>query len=179
MAWTTPRTWVTSEVVTASVMNTHVRDNLNETAPANASASGGFIFATALNTVATRAIASDSVSTSQTTTSTSYTNLATTGPSVTITTGTAVVVALNALMSNNSAGQTSYMSVDTSGATTLAASDAYCVAYESGAASDQIIHSGVFLLGMTAGSNTYTAKYRVTGGTGTFQYRRMAIIPAQ
>lgn len=29
MAWTTPRTWVTSEVVTASIMNTHVRDNFN------------------------------------------------------------------------------------------------------------------------------------------------------
>lgn len=29
MAWTTPRTWVTNELVTASIMNTHVRDNLN------------------------------------------------------------------------------------------------------------------------------------------------------
>ena len=29
MAWTTPRTWVTSELVTAAFMNTHVRDNLN------------------------------------------------------------------------------------------------------------------------------------------------------
>lgn len=29
MAWTTPRTWVASEVVTASLLNTHVRDNLN------------------------------------------------------------------------------------------------------------------------------------------------------
>jgi len=28
MAWTTPRTWVTGEVVTASIMNTHIRDNL-------------------------------------------------------------------------------------------------------------------------------------------------------
>lgn len=28
MAWTAPRTWVTSEVVTAANMNTHVRDNL-------------------------------------------------------------------------------------------------------------------------------------------------------
>jgi hypothetical protein len=27
-AWTAPRTWVTSEVVTATMMNTHVRDNL-------------------------------------------------------------------------------------------------------------------------------------------------------
>jgi hypothetical protein len=29
MAWTAPRTWVTGEVVTAAIMNTHVRDNLN------------------------------------------------------------------------------------------------------------------------------------------------------
>lgn len=29
MAWTSPRTWVASEVVTASIMNAHVRDNLN------------------------------------------------------------------------------------------------------------------------------------------------------
>lgn len=28
MAWTTPRTWVSGEVPTASVMNTHIRDNL-------------------------------------------------------------------------------------------------------------------------------------------------------
>jgi len=28
-AWTIPRTWVVNEVVTASIMNTHVRDNLN------------------------------------------------------------------------------------------------------------------------------------------------------
>lgn len=28
MAYTTPRTWVSSEVVTAAIMNTHVRDNL-------------------------------------------------------------------------------------------------------------------------------------------------------
>jgi len=29
MAWTTPRTWTTSELVTASIGNTHWRDNLN------------------------------------------------------------------------------------------------------------------------------------------------------
>lgn len=29
MAWTSPRTWVVSEIVTAALMNTHVRDNLN------------------------------------------------------------------------------------------------------------------------------------------------------
>ena len=30
MAWTAPRTWVTGEVVTAALMNTHVRDNLRD-----------------------------------------------------------------------------------------------------------------------------------------------------
>lgn len=29
MAWTAPRTWVTDELVTAAIMNTHVRDNLS------------------------------------------------------------------------------------------------------------------------------------------------------
>jgi hypothetical protein len=33
-SWTAPRTWVTAEIVTASVMNLHVRDNLLETCPA-------------------------------------------------------------------------------------------------------------------------------------------------
>ena len=30
MAWTTPRTWVTDEFVSAAMLNTHVRDNFNE-----------------------------------------------------------------------------------------------------------------------------------------------------
>src|SRR5262245_10519475 len=29
MAWTTPRTWVAGELATASMLNTHLRDNLN------------------------------------------------------------------------------------------------------------------------------------------------------
>ena len=30
MPWTTPRTWVAGEVVTAAIMNVHVRDNLSD-----------------------------------------------------------------------------------------------------------------------------------------------------
>jgi len=33
MAYTTPRTWVTGEVVTAALLNTHLRDNLNAAFP--------------------------------------------------------------------------------------------------------------------------------------------------
>ena len=38
MSWTTPRTWVALETVTASLMNTHVRDNLNWLAAAGTTA---------------------------------------------------------------------------------------------------------------------------------------------
>lgn len=43
MAWTTPRTWTTGEIVTAAYMNTHVRDNLLETAPAKVTTLGDLI----------------------------------------------------------------------------------------------------------------------------------------
>ena len=49
MAWTTPRTWVTGEIVTAALLNTHVRDNLNVTAPAIMTGQGDLIFATGAN----------------------------------------------------------------------------------------------------------------------------------
>lgn len=39
-SWTAPRTWTTGEIVTASILNTHVRDNLLETAVAKATAIG-------------------------------------------------------------------------------------------------------------------------------------------
>lgn len=52
MSWTSPRTWSASEVVTATIMNTHVRDNLSETAPAKVSAKGDLVAATAANAIA-------------------------------------------------------------------------------------------------------------------------------
>ena len=33
MAWTTPRTWTDTELVTAAIMNPHIRDNLNAIGP--------------------------------------------------------------------------------------------------------------------------------------------------
>ena len=45
MAWTSPRTWVVSEFVTAALMNTHVRDNMLflKSNPQIAAVSGGLI----------------------------------------------------------------------------------------------------------------------------------------
>lgn len=38
MAWTAPRTWVTGEMATAALLNTHLRDDLNESGPAKVTA---------------------------------------------------------------------------------------------------------------------------------------------
>lgn len=48
MAWSAPRTWVTSEIVTAALMNAHVRDNLL--------ALNGFVRKTADQSVASSAV---------------------------------------------------------------------------------------------------------------------------
>lgn len=49
MAWTAPRTWVAAEVVTAAILNQHVRDNLLMTAPAVVTAAGDLAYGTAAN----------------------------------------------------------------------------------------------------------------------------------
>ena len=52
MAWTTPRCWTTGEVVTAAIMNAHVRDNLNLTSAGVVTAAGDIAYASAAHTMA-------------------------------------------------------------------------------------------------------------------------------
>ena len=49
MAWTAPRTWVTGEVITASIGNTHWRDNFLETGPALVTTKGDVLIAAGAN----------------------------------------------------------------------------------------------------------------------------------
>ena len=179
MAWTTPRTWVTSEVVTASIMNTHVRDNFDETGPAVATSAAGFLMSGGTNSVVERPADGSSVTTLQSTTSTSYTDLTTSGPAVTLTTGTRVIVAIVARINNNTLGNVSYMSYAISGATTSSATDNISAHLESDPALQVGTPCNVHIrTGLTAGSNTFTSKYRVSGGTGNFEDRRITVIPA-
>jgi hypothetical protein len=52
MAWTTPKTWASGYVVLAGDLNTHLRDNLNVTAPAIMTTAGDIIYASGANTPA-------------------------------------------------------------------------------------------------------------------------------
>lgn len=167
-------TAVANSVFTAAQFNQFVRDNLNETAPAKATTAGGHFAATGVNSIAERLSVAALVATSQTTTSTSFTDLATVGPSVTATTGPYALV--STYNSNfNSGAAASLMSFEVSGASSIAAADNVSIAI-TGASSQRA--SGLFLLTtLTPGSNTFTCKYRVGAGTGTYADRRIIVFP--
>jgi ABC-type glucose/galactose transport system permease subunit len=178
MAWSTPLTAVSNSTLTAAQWNASVRDNFLETAPAKATTAGRLIVTTGANSIAERQVGTASVLTSETTASTSPTNLATVGPTLTMTTGSRVIVILGSYMSNSTVSGTNSMFLEVSGATTVAATDpALAVHFRSSSAAGEAQLSYAFPLDLTAGSNTFTAKYAVNLGTGTFSRRRIIILP--
>lgn len=118
-----------------------------------------------------------SVLTNQSTTSTTYTDLATVGPSVTLTTGTKVVVAVTCYTDPSSAGASGAMSFAVSGATTTAANDDFAAGLVGLSASGWAgVISWVGTVTVTAGSNTFTAKYkRGSAATHNFQDRYITV----
>lgn len=115
------------------------------------------------------------VTTAETTTSTSYAALAT-ADSVTLTTGTDVLVLFSVNTRGSGVIDTS-VAVDVSGASTVAAADGVSNA-KAITATVQTWHvgRGVVFTGLTAGSNTFALRYKVSSGTGTFLGRVMAVI---
>lgn len=172
-------TAVANTAFTAAQFNTHVRDNLLECSPAQATAAGRIIVTDGLNSVTERQPTQSAVNTSETTTSTSYTDLATVGPAVSsLATGALAIVVVTGLLQNSSAGAISSIGVDVTGASSVSATDASALRYESGNASDlaQMSHT-ILYGGLTPGANTFTCKYKCSTGTSTFVNRRLLIIP--
>lgn len=120
---------------------------------------------------------SDSVATNQTTTNTSYVDLATVGPAVTKTSvGTLALILWSAHGSNNTANKGYICSVAISGATTLAAADANGILWHEHATASLSDESMQFMVAtINPGSNTYTMKYKVAGGSGTASFERRRI----
>lgn len=177
MAWTTPMTWVANTPLTAAQLNQQLRDNMNETAPAKATQQGSIFVGNGQNSIVERSIVAHSVSTSQTTTSVSFADLATTGPTVTVTTGTSALVFLSANLKNATANEAAIAGVEVTGASSIAASDTNSLLVRAGAADEIQATKTVRLSTLTPGSNTFTMKYRVTAGTATFLRRDMFVLP--
>lgn len=174
-------TAVSGSVFTAAQFNQFIRDNLNETGPAKAATAGGYFAVDGTNSIIERNPAGALDLASGTTTSTSFTDLdapALAGPSVTVTTGVSAVVIVHCTLSNSGTGS-ARMAYDISGAGAVAAADnrgigIFGVAGTSLVAGTTVLHQSGSL---TPGVNTFTAKYRVSSGTGTFSARRIAVFP--
>lgn len=122
------------------------------------------------------AVASANVVTTESTSSASYTDLTTAGPSVTLVTGTTATVWISANIDKTTTGNTGWMSVAISGATTVAASDSNSAGQSSALATGtNSIGSVIKFTGLTPGSNTFTAKYKSDGGTWSFRNRGIAV----
>lgn len=182
MVWSAPMTAVANSVFTAAQFNTFVRDNLNETAPAKATTAGGYFVADGTNSIVERETSGATDLDSGTTTSTSFTDLdgpALVGPSLTITTGSQALVYYHCQCSNSGAGS-ARAAVDVTGASTIPTADNRSILVGGtagttvGAATTVLYTSG---LALTPGSNTFTMKYRVSSGTGTFDDRRLIVFP--
>lgn len=182
MAWSTPLTAVTNAILTVAQWNASVRDNLNTTPASMATApttdNARHYVSTGANTIAERLITVNTIATSQTLgTSGSYLDLATVGPTVVITTGIQALVMLSASIANSGAND-NYVSFAVSVGTTVAASDTRAIRTR-GASSASILHRTSvcsLISALNSGSNTFTAKYKVSAITGTFVDRQMIVM---
>lgn len=118
------------------------------------------------------------INTNQSSTNTSYVDLATAGPSVTINTGTTALVTVSSVGYNSaSAGNTAKIGVAVSGATTLSASDNFCAQTSFWTSNAGVtIASSFVLTGLTAGSNTFKMQYKTDGGTINYFNRYIVVV---
>jgi hypothetical protein len=124
-----------------------------------------------------RASGTTIVSTDQSTTSSSYTDLATVGPSVTLTTGTKVLVIFSTNVYTGANNTNATIDFDISGATSRSATDETALKFPANSSAGFMRMTGVARPTVTAGSNTFTMKYKSAAGTQiNFFYREMTII---
>lgn len=145
--WTAPLTWTTDQLVTASDLNTHLRDNLE------------FL----KDPPTTAALLNESANYS--TTSTTFVNVDATKLTLTLTTsGGAVLIGFSGMCLNSGGTFAIYFDVDIDGAR-FAGDDGI-----TGSAAAAVEHFAFAILktGLAAGTHTFKLMWRVSAGTGVF-----------
>lgn len=175
-------TWTSIPLFTAAVFTTAqanlLRGNLLETAPALATLPGQIFVATGVNSLAARRVEKETINTTGTTTSTSYVLGLTTGsgtsqgPDFNVETGQYAQVGLYSYINNSGTNDFSFMGFECTGPNTTDADDD-----RASASVDYTRLSSVhWLVAQTPGNHLYRARYRVEGGTGTFDARTMWVL---
>lgn len=173
-------TAVAGAALSGAEFNTFIRDNLNATAPGLASVAGSIFTTQTEHEIAERRPSGDSVDDSDTTDSTSYTDLVTYGPEVTVACGTGgAFVFLYCHQAHDTVGNYGAMSFEVSGAHTLAPYDgrSYIHHTDGNTANIGAMSAALYVPDFTAGTSTFTAKYRTVGGEATFTFRKLAVLP--
>lgn len=190
MAWTAPKTWTAGATLTAAELNEQLRDNLNETM--NALAVGGvevgeegtYFTVESENKLVARRPETYRINTIESTSSTSYTDLTTVGPEVTIETGPSAFVFFSTGLENSNDDNGTFASIAVSGDTTIAATDERSLSCDgifgigSGNLGDNRVQFGkAIFFQVNPGINTFTMKYRVGAGRGYFRHRVIGVFP--
>lgn len=145
--WTAPRTYTTGELITKTILDTHVRDNLLWLK--TPTESGNITFASDF-----------------TTTATTYTDI--TGLTSTITTnGGGLDVYLRLTMMHNTAGAENWMQLVIDG-TSSAILGSWCSSLVSKMSTYQFTHH---VAALSAGSHTFKIQVKGWGGAGTITIR--------
>ena len=204
MVWSTPKTYTAGAVLTAAELNQYQRDNFNETSAATVTTAGDLVFADAANSMGARLgidpfggnggflVTTGSVpvwrevihtpgSFSATSSSNTYITLDNwTGGSavqVSVLTGTDALVFMTARCSNDTAGESVFLTFEVSGATTVASADSRAGRYESSNADDVANPAVMEGVTLNAGGNLFKASARVSAGTGTIAKVDLIVIP--
>jgi hypothetical protein len=161
----------------SATANTNTRLAIGSTGQVLTVASGAPSWATPAPIAPANATAT--VATYESTTSTTYTNLTTSGPAVTVTTGTKALVIITSSIYANASNRQAFMSYEVSGASTITASDTTALSiYAATVASNELRASSASVPTLTAGSNTFTAKYRISNSSASaiFSDRQIFVI---
>jgi hypothetical protein len=173
-------TAVAGAVYTAAQFNTFVRDNLLETAPAKAATSGGYFVTTATNQIGERSVQQGFIPTSDTCSATSYGDCDNgIGPLITAFTGSQALVVVGGRIGGGTVStQSVKMSWQVDGGTSISASDQWAAGAVGLGSSGFAYDSRAFLAtGLTPGLNTFTAKYAVSSGQGSYSVRTILVMP--
>ncbi|MYV58048.1 hypothetical protein [Streptomyces sp. SID3212] len=170
-------TAVATNAITAAQWNAQIRDNFAETEAAKAVGAAAYLVATGSNALTSRTLRTGENMVSESTSSTSYADLGTPGPAVTVTTGTQAIVFIAGEAQNNTDNSVHKFSVAVSGATTTAASDDWAVIIDGNYSVSPVRRASAHRFTLTGGSNTFTMKYAVGSGIGTFGKRQIAVLP--